>query len=127
MSVQDTRKPLALVESQQYHLMLSVNEISESGTGVSLRAYQTSEAGLSMHFLWCRGARESAGSELLQGGQKLRKSRDAKVYIEYLLISRLVITVSFLPIVWNDLQSHALVQAAQIGLSAFQNSLWLAS
>lgn len=63
----------------------------------------------------CRDVHRAAGGEAIQGGQKLRRSRDAKVYIEYLLISRLVITVSFLPIVWNDLHSPAIAQATHIG------------
>ena len=51
----------------------------------------------------------------MQAGNKLRRCRDAKVYIEYLLIARLVVTVSFLPIISTDLQSTAMAQAAHLG------------
>ena len=82
---------------------------------ITQTANYTFNTTLPQPYLCCRNVGEAADAELMQGGQKLRRSRDAKVYIEYLLISRLVITVSFLPLVWNDLQSSAIAQAAQIG------------
>ena len=45
--------------------------------------------------------------DILRGGYRLRHSRESKVYVEYLLISQLVVTVSFLPASWRDVRSRS--------------------
>ena len=45
--------------------------------------------------------------DILKGGYRLRHSRESKAYVEYLLISQLVVTVSFLPASWRDVRSRS--------------------
>lgn len=47
---------------------------------------------------------------------KLKRPMDTKVYIEHLFVGRLIITISFLPAVWNNLQQNTTTaQATHIG------------
>ncbi len=44
--------------------------------------------------------------DILRGGYRMRHSLESKVYVEHLLISQLVVTVSFLPAPWTDFRSR---------------------
>lgn len=64
-------------------------------------------------FLFSRA--QGIQSGFIPEGPRLKQARDMKVYIEYLLISRLVITVSFSPAVWSSNDSLASAPTAHLG------------
>ena len=63
---------------------------------------------------FCR-QQDGPNLEILRGGYSLQHLQETKVYIEYLFISRVTLTVSFLPADWANLQSAALSRTANLG------------
>jgi len=56
--------------------------------------------------------------DILRGGYRLRHSLESKVYVEYLVISQLVVTVSFLPAAWSDVKGRAATVGPNSNLGA---------
>lgn len=66
--------------------------------------------------LFCCSAKDNTfGSEILKSSHRRRQAKELKLYVEYLFVSQLSITVSFLPIDWSSLQATLLASAAYLG------------
>ena len=63
----------------------------------------------------CSNKEGNFSTELVKGGPRRRQAKELKIYVEYLLISQLNFTVSFLPIDWNSVHASLLTSATFLG------------